>query len=169
MNLAGVPLSAVSDRYPALRHVINGSWRSFAAWGRLEPAQRAKPVSVLVLQLLLHSLFSFATAENVLTIFVIACHCLLVYSLFRSAEVLSLRWRDVTFDYTRDGQPFLSIAVEGRTSGRKGIVEYVSVVDAFFLFSYLRSAPSSRRTIFCGLFRRTSSGGFFPYFKRQRI
>ena len=54
MNWAGVLLSAVQDRYPSLRRQVNGSWRSFAAWRRLEPAQRAKPNSICVLQLILH-------------------------------------------------------------------------------------------------------------------
>ena len=139
MNWAGVLLSAVQDRYPSLRRQINSAWRSFAAWRRLEPAQRAKPISICVLQLLLHTLFLQATAENVVKVYVIAAHMLFIYcGLLRPAEARSLRWCDITLDVTRDGFPFVSIAVQGTTSARKHIVEYISI-DGAFLYFILKS------------------------------
>ena len=50
-------------------------------------------------------------------------------------DVRNLRWRDVTLEIKSDGTVLISIAVQGKTSGRRHIVEYISIDDAAILWS----------------------------------
>jgi hypothetical protein len=162
MNWAGVVISAVQDRYPSLRKHLNGAWRSFAAWRRIEPSQRAKPISIVVLQLLLHTLFLHATLLNVVNVYVIAAHILLVYcGLLRPAEVRSLRWRDISLEIKPDGSTLISIAVQGKTSARKHIVEYISIDDAFLYAILMQLAPLFAPDEFLWPFSQDFFGKFF--------
>ena len=167
MNWAGLLLSAVQDKYPVLRRQINGSWRSFAAWRRIEPAQRAKPIGIIVLQLLLHTLFAHATEQNVLQVFVIAIHILLIFcGLLRPSEARSLRWRDVTLEIHADGSCLVSIAVQGKTSGRKHIVEYLSIDDAFLFVLLTALKPFFTNDDFLWTFSQDFFGRFFPLLQK---
>ena len=163
MNWAGVLLSAVQDKYPVLRRQINGSWRSFAAWRRLEPAQRARPIGIVVLQLLLHTLFVNATEQNVLKVFVIAVHMLFIFcGLLRPSEARSLRWRDIALEVHADGSVLISIAVQGKTSGRKHIVEYLSIDDGFLFVLLSALRPFFSADDFIWTFSQDFFGRFFP-------
>ena len=163
MNWAGVLLSAVQDKYPVLRRQINGSWRSFAAWRRLEPAQRARPIGIVVLQLLLYTLFAHATTENVLQVFVIAVHMLFIFcGLLRPSEARSLKWRDVKLETRADGSVLISVAVQGKTSGRKHIVEYLSIDDAFLFVLLAALKPFFNEDDFIWTLSQDFFGKFFP-------
>ena len=167
MNWAGLLLSAVQDKYPVFRRQINGSWRSFAAWRRLEPAQRARPIGIVVLQLLLHTLFVHATEQNVLKVFVIAVHMLFIFcGLLRPSEARSLRWRDIALEVHADGSVLISIAVQGKTSGRKHIVEYLSIDDGFLFVLLSALKPFFSAEDFIWTFSQDFFGRFFPLLQK---
>jgi integrase len=90
-------LSSVQDMMPRLRRELPGAWRYYSAWQRLEPAQRAKPLLVTILQYWLAFLIQLITEVNLFVVLTVIMHMCLVFHLLRPAEVRRLQWSDLRF------------------------------------------------------------------------
>ena len=183
MCWGGDALSAIGDACPRLRRLLPSAWRSFSAWQRLEPAQRARPLLLAVLQYWLAFVLRLLSEDNLFVVLSVAMHMCLVFHLLRPAEVRGLTWSDIRFSRIfRDGswQQIVSIAIDhSKTSIRKNTVEYVQIDDSFtvLILSLLHDASSSeslwpfRPSFFHAflkeLLRSTGMPGYVPYsFKR---
>ena len=137
MAWAGDFLSAMTDRWPALRGHLHASWRHFSAWKRLEPPQRAKPAARACVRVWIWVLIFCLNMCNYEIILPTLCHIVLVFSLLRPSEVRGLNWSDVTFDFSTAVPPALicQISIDhSKTSIRKHATESVTLTDPFVVF-----------------------------------
>ena len=90
-TILGNGLAGIAHLVPSLRRRLNGTWRLYNAWGRLEPAKQAPPLTLLMTQ----ALAGWYIQEKLLGA---GLGILLAFNIIlRTGELLELRKSDFTF------------------------------------------------------------------------